>query len=115
LNILDTRIEASVSSSWNQGVIEEEVEEPTTSMKNQWTNGNDNGNDDDGDSSSTNDFLSEPEEEMNLRRPRFDDGGTSITKNNDGDTFNDGDTSDEGSDSYGSDDEEDQFSDDTFD
>jgi hypothetical protein len=47
-------------------VTEEEVEESTTSMKNQWTNGNDNDNDDDGDSSSTNDFLSEPEEEMNL-------------------------------------------------
>jgi hypothetical protein len=51
------------------------------------------------DSSSTDDLSSETEgevsseEEMNLRWPRSDDGGTSDSENNDSDTSDDGDTS----------------------
>jgi hypothetical protein len=45
--------------------------------------------DDNGDSSSTDDFLSESEEEMNFRWLRSDDGGTFDSENNDDDTYDD--------------------------
>jgi hypothetical protein len=70
------------------------------------------------DSSSIDDFLSEPEEEIsseeiNLYRPHSDNGDTSDSKNNDS-IENDGDTSDDKSNNNRSTDEEDQFSNEAF-
>jgi hypothetical protein len=79
------------------------IQEP---MKKERTNGDD---------SLTDDFSSEPEEEisseeeMNLQRSHSDDGDTSDSEKNDS-IGNNSDTSDDGSDN-----EEDQFSDDEFD
>jgi hypothetical protein len=89
---------ASKDIKWLQE--EEEAEESTTSTKKQrMIDDDDNGDDD---SSSTDDLSSEMKEEvslkdeMNLRRPRSDDGATSYSEKNDGDTPDIIDTSDDG-------------------